>query len=238
MLKDKTLNLMLVGAVVFLVGIIAIAIYDATSEKAVCGGCNLCNGKIIEESTKTSAITQNRTITAHSEVRTIAEITFETEEVCFEESGDVVGDVVDGLSSYPIYKVDGIIIDENLQTYLMLCLRDLGHEEFYEFALCQIYQESRGDVNAVNPNGKDKGILQFREIYWDEYRENEGLHTAAVMDPFAQIYVYTRVMARRLDGGLPVNEAISRHYTSDYGSYNEKYVADVMQWFDTLERVK
>lgn len=86
-------------------------------------------------------------------------------------------------------------------------------------------------------NGKDKGLLQFREMYWNEYAEAEGLHTASVMDPVAQIYVYTRLMARRLDSGLMVQEAISRHYTSDFCEYDARYVADVLQWYETLERI-
>lgn len=229
MASDNPSNREVVLALALLMMIVVMCIMSLDNDKATSPAVSTVGEEIVKEEPKVSAMPLKRTLTAHRKRPTIEPVIFE---VVTEEKQETVEE------PELLYKVDGVVIDEGLQRFLLNQLRMLGHEEFFEYAICQIYQESRGDVNAINPNGKDKGILQFREMYWREYADNEGLHTASVFDPFAQIYVYVRLMCRRLDSGLLVQEAISRHYTSDYGEYNARYVADVLQWYETLERIR
>lgn len=216
-------------ALALLMMIVVMCIMSLDNDKATSTAVSVVDEEIVKEEPKVSAMPLKHTLTAHRKRPAIEPVIFE---VVTAEKQETVEE------PELLYKVDGVVIGEGLQRFLLNQLRMLGHEEFFEYAICQIYQESRGDVNAVAPNGKDKGILQFREMYWAEYADNEGLHNASVFDPFAQIYVYVRLMCRRLDSGLLVQEAISRHYTSDYGEYNARYVADVLQWYETLERIR
>lgn len=230
MISEIKMRLMLAGSLILLVVICWMCVQVVEDPEWAIPTHYEEAEETLEEITERGEKAEKHTLTAHSKKPKIETMVFEVETLPTE--APIVTEEV-----YPVYRVDGVEIDRNLQRYLLTCLRNLGHEEFFEFALCQIYQESRGDINAVNPNGLDKGLLQFREIYWPEYSEAEGLHTANVFDPYAQIYVYTRLMARRLNSGLLIQEAISRHYTSDYGEYCQRYVSDVMQWYETLERV-
>lgn len=107
-----------------------------------------------------------------------------------------------------------------------------GVSYFYEIGICQMWQESRGNIFAENPNGKDKGVLQYRLQYWDWNRGD-------IFDPAAQIELYAEQMAQRLNSGLSADECISRHNTSDHVSeVNWEYVAQVKQHLSNLREVK
>ena len=146
-------------------------------------------------------------------------------------------------SPVPIYQIAGEVIDPDIQVRLYSCLNAVGLEDWYTGALCQMFQESRGNPNAVN--GVDKGIFQYRETspdgtrkYWEPTAAQYGVY-ADIFDPDAQMTVYARQMAARFSAGLSVDEAISRHYTSDYvTTVAWDYVAQVKQWFSKMEVIK
>lgn len=133
----------------------------------------------------------------------------------------------------PIYRIAGDLIDPEIQMLLYNALDAEGVSYAYEIGLCQIYQESRGDRFAVNQsNGIDKGILQYRETFWD-------WDLGDIFDPEAQIRLYSQQMSKRFNSGLSADEAISRHNTSDYVTeVNQTYVAQVKQWLYQMEEVK
>lgn len=125
------------------------------------------------------------------------------------------------------YSVNGELIDPIIQQKLHDALEKHGIGYWFEGALCQMYQESRGQQYAVNPhNGIDCGLYQYRSTYW-----NGG----DIFDVDAQIERYSSDMAARFNSGLSVDEAISRHNTSDHvEAVNWEYVSQVKQWLPTM----
>lgn len=134
-------------------------------------------------------------------------------------------------SPVPIYQIAGEVIDPDIQVRLYSCLKAVGLEDWYTGALCQMFQESRGRWDAVSPDGEDYGLFQYRKRFWTQPED--------IFDIDAQIRLYCQQMAARFSAGLSVNEAISRHYTSDYvTTVAWDYVAQVKQWFDKMEVIK
>ena len=132
----------------------------------------------------------------------------------------------------PLYRIAGQEIDASIQELLYQHLQANGIEYWYEGALCQMFQESHGQVYAENPNGLDKGLYQFRISYWD-------WSTGDIFDVDAQLSRYASEMAARFNSGLSVDEAISRHMTSDFVStINREYVSDVKRWLSEMEAVE
>lgn len=135
-------------------------------------------------------------------------------------------------TSVPIYRIAGDLIPEEIQRALYEALEANGIEYWYEGALCQMFQESHGQVYAENPNGLDKGLYQFRISYWD-------WSTGDIFDVDAQLSRYASEMAARFNAGLSTNEAISRHKTSDYcTSVDWLYVEHVRQWLPLMEAIR
>ena len=131
----------------------------------------------------------------------------------------------------PIYRIDGSVIDPEIQRTLWEHLNAAGIGYWYEGALAQMYQESSGNPWAENPNGLDKGLYQYRTTYWHEPED--------IFDMDAQIRRYTREVAARINAGLTTDEIISRHYTSDeVTEVNQKYVQDVRQWLGKREVIE
>lgn len=132
----------------------------------------------------------------------------------------------------PLYRIAGEEIDESIQKQLYHHLSEAGIAYWYEGALCQMFQESRCQQYAENRNGLDKGLLQYRIVFWD-WSDGD------IFDIDAQMSRYAREMAARFNSGLSVDEAISRHNTSDYvTSVNWTYVSQVKQWLDQMEVVR
>lgn len=125
--------------------------------------------------------------------------------------------------------------DFNIPEDMWRCLTELldaqDIEFFLPFAVAQIFQESRFDPNAENPNGLDKGLLQYRQTYWSSVCGAHGLSTETPWTDWkAQMFIYVFDAAHRLRQGCSVWETISRHKTSDYGEYDEEYVYQVCRW--------
>lgn len=138
----------------------------------------------------------------------------------------------------PLYRCDGVVMDEDLQRFLYEQLVLHGIEWFFPYAIAQSTQESECDPTNVT-NGLDYGLYQYRITFWAEVSERYGYKDADIFNPYIQIDIYVHQMAKRLNEyGLDVYETISRHYTSDWGTFNEQYVHDVMERYQKLERIR
>jgi hypothetical protein len=100
--------------------------------------------------------------------------------------------------------VPGLSPQETLRTELA----SAGIDWWYPYALAQAQQESSWNPWAVSPDGKDKGLFQYREMYWTE--------PESIFDVNAQIRKYVSQVSARIAAGLSIEEIISRHLTSDY----------------------
>lgn len=133
------------------------------------------------------------------------------------------------------YSVDGAALSGELQAYLWSALKARGIESIYMYAQLIAYQESRFDSSAVSASGRDKGLFQYREAFWEEVSAENGRPGADIFDPYAQIDVFAAQMSRRIHvDHCGIAELISRHNQSDWGSYNQEYVSQVMQWEGTV----
>lgn len=133
----------------------------------------------------------------------------------------------------PLYRIDGETIDASIQERLYQHLQAAGIEYWYTGALAQMYQESRGQQYAVNQtNHEDMGLFQYKSRFWD-------WSSGDIFDIDAQMRRYAAEMAARFNAGLTVDEAISRHNTSDYvTTVNTEYVAQCRQWLDRMEEIR
>lgn len=139
-------------------------------------------------------------------------------------------------TSVPIYRIAGDLIPEEIQTELRNALAAEGIEEWFSGALAQVYQESHGNPWAENPNGLDKGLLQYRTTYWPATAAAYGEPGADIFDWRAQVRVYARQTAARISAGLSVDEIISRHKTSDEcPALDQAYIQQVRQWLGKME---
>ena len=131
-----------------------------------------------------------------------------------------------------LYMISGELIDPEIQRKLYRALEAEGIDYWYTGALAQMFQESHCHQYAENPNGLDKGIYQYRITYWNW---NDG----DIFSIDAQLQRYASEMSARFNAGLSVDEAISRHKTSDYcTTVDWTYVGHVKQWLGQMEVVK
>ena len=120
-------------------------------------------------------------------------------------------------------------LDEDLYDYLRSELQNNGIGWWLKYAIAQAFTESSFNPYAENPNGKDKGLFQYRLEYWPEVSAQYGVSGANIFDAKAQIHVYAKQMAERLNKGESIYLAINRHKMSDYVDvYDEEYVVKVL----------
>ena len=148
--------------------------------------------------------------------------------ICEASSAEVYVEAEKAISTV-VYQVDGYIPDEGLQTYLYQRLCEHGIGYFMPYAVCLIAQESTWNPMAVNPNGEDFGLLQYK-IKWVPWMD--------WTNPYIQIDYFVAQMANRAARGLTVSQMISCHMMSDYGEYNQSYVDAVMQHSNTLVQIR
>lgn len=135
--------------------------------------------------------------------------------------------------------VNGEQIDRQITDALAEALErhDIGY--WIEGSLAQIYQESHAQKYAVSKDGRDHGILQYRAQYWGDVSAQYGYTGADIYDVYVQFDIYAAQMAARFNGGLSVDEAISRHNTSDcVTTVNWEYVSQVKQWIGSIHEVQ
>lgn len=128
---------------------------------------------------------------------------------------------------FPIYSVDGDVMDHDLQRFLWEQLNEHGIAHWMPYAMLTAYQESSFDVNQVT-NGLDCGLYQYRRTFWPDTAARYGFRAEDLMNPYVQIVVYVKQTAKRLGQGLGVEETISRHKQSDWGPYDQEYVNQVL----------
>ena len=123
------------------------------------------------------------------------------------------------------------------QKYLYEQLYQYGTTWYFPYALCQIFQESRFNATAENPNGLDKGLCQFRITYWNEFASRSGNPGTDIWDPYAQLRVYAWLMSQNLkQTNNDVGYALSLYYLG-VNSYAPDYVNDVLSHYDSLEKI-
>ena len=165
----------------------------------------------------------------HDEVKTVVsrENTSETVQAPAEVESEkpMETEVQIHVSRYYSYTIAGVELDPEIGDFLVAELDKYGiTDQWINIALATMFQESHFDPMAVNKsNGLDMGILQYRVTYWDWSRGD-------IFDWRAQISLYAEQTAMRLASGCSIWETVSRHNTSDYGTYNQEYVDQVFQW--------
>lgn len=132
-----------------------------------------------------------------------------------------------------LYTIGGELIDPEIQRKLYSALEAEGIGYWYTGALCQMWQESQGQQYRINEtNLEDMGLFQYKNRYWD-WSEGD------IFDADVQIRKYAREMAARFNAGLTVDEAISRHNTSDFVTeVNWQYVQEVKRHLPTMEVIE
>lgn len=123
---------------------------------------------------------------------------------------------------------DGDCLDAGVSEYLKRRLTEAGIGWFFPYACCIAYQESSFNPLAVNPNGRDFGLYQFRIEFHPGFDWQ---------NPYAQVDLFTAMMANRAAAGCDVYTMISRHLMSDYGPYNQSYVDLVLSHLPKLQGV-
>lgn len=135
------------------------------------------------------------------------------------------------------YSVNGYRPPAYIEEHLIRELEKNGILYWYPHALCQIYGESNGDIFAENPNGQDKGLLQYRLQYWPAVSAQYGVAGADIFDPLAQITVYAAQTAERIARTGSLEQTISQHKQSEYGPFDAAYTAYIRSYEHTLREV-
>lgn len=138
------------------------------------------------------------------------------------------------------YTVNGQSLSIDMQNYIYRLCKDMGIEFYYPYFLCQIYQESRFNPNAVSKSGLDFGYCQLRIYYHEHFKSLVG-HPEwdLINDPFANLYVGCYLMKTNLEAcGYDISGALAMYYNSGSDYWNSVYVNDVTQWVPTLERIE
>lgn len=155
-----------------------------------------------------------------------------------EISVEEVEEETESVSTTPYYTVNGAFLGYELSDYLYEQLKAHDMEWFYGVALCQLYQESRFDANAVGYDGLDQGIAQLRATYFDYFMEKAGLEEADPFNPYDSICIYVCLMESHLvsvDWNVP--SALSKYNVGNTRWFNAEYVEAVTQWYATLELI-
>lgn len=124
---------------------------------------------------------------------------------------------------------NGLYLPDAISDYLRAELAAAEIGWWYPFAAAQIWAESSCNAAAEGDGGLAKGILQYREAFWPAVCVEHGYpEDTSVFDWKAQISIYVKQTAKRLESGFSIAETISKHKQSDYGPYDEAYVNYVL----------
>lgn len=156
----------------------------------------------------------------------VAEVKTDTQSI---QSPTEVGKAED----FKVYTIHGVSPDEGLQRHLYTKLTERGIGWYMPYAVCQIWQESRW--NPKSTNGRDHGLTQQKGIYWDGRAAAYGIPGADIWDPYAQLHVYTAMMAGYLAAsGGDVGRALSMYYLGADG-WAQNYVDAVTGHLNSLK---
>lgn len=127
---------------------------------------------------------------------------------------------------FKAYTIHGVTPSDELQRHLYAKLTDRGIGWYMPYAICQIWQESRWNPKATN--GRDHGLCQQKGVYWDGRAKAYGIPGASIWDAYAQLHVYTAMMAGYLAAsGGDVGRALSMYYLGSDG-WAQSYVDAVL----------
>lgn len=190
---------------------------QGTTAPVVDRGCGGTDGNTVGEESSTSGETvEEQTETAEE----CGLVTESTEPVAESATETPTQEESTEAPAIPYYSVNGAVLDLDIQRYLYQRLAEKGIGWFMPYAIMIAYQESRFNPRAENANGQDKGLFQYRLKFYSG---------SDIFNPYEQIDIFTQQMANRANSGCSVNEMISRHMMSDYGTYNQTYVDQVLQ---------
>lgn len=138
-----------------------------------------------------------------------------------------------GSVGFKLYTIHGVTPSEELQRHLYAKLTERGIGWYMPYAVCQIWQESRWNPKATN--GRDHGLCQQKGIYWDGRAAAYGIPGASIWDAYAQLHVYTAMMAGYLAAsGGDVGRALSMYYLGADG-WAQNYVDAVLGHLNSLK---
>ena len=124
---------------------------------------------------------------------------------------------------------NGLYLPDAISEYLKNELAAAEIDWWYPFAAAQIWAESSCNAAAESKDGMDKGLLQYRLKHWPHTCWEYGLpEDTSIFDWKAQISIYVKQTAERLESGRSINETISAHKWSNWGPYDEAYVDYVL----------
>lgn len=192
------------------------------------GGCGYSNKDIYEKETETAYYAEQTTAVLTEAY--VPETTAILTEAYMPETTAVY--VPDG---FKYYSVAGQSISKDLQRYLYDRLDHFGMTWYYPYAVCQIWQESRW--NPMSTNGRDHGLCQIKGIYWEGKARDAGIPGADIWDPYAQLHVFSYMMAGYLNAaGGNTGLALSMYFLG-VNEWSDTYVNHVMSWMPTLQEV-
>lgn len=138
----------------------------------------------------------------------------------------------------PLYSCHGLILPPSLQEYAYGILESYGMQDYYEYFLCQAYQEStyQVDQRTLNHDCWDCGLMQIREIYWSEWSAESGI-VGDIMDPYDNIRMACYILSRYWQTTGDVASTISMYMSGWGGEWQEEYVRDVTGHMPYLQRI-
>lgn len=226
---------------IYQIGVACCAVLLIAMIAVLADDCSAKKGPFQAETTEAEEITEETHETPETaEIRTQAATQEEPETTTAEpETTEETTEPETTTAACTLYRIAGDLIPEEIQLTLYEALQAEGIEDWFTGALAQVYQESHGNPAAENPNGLDKGLLQYRTTYWPATAAAYGEAGADIFDWQAQVRVYARQTARRINAGLTTDEVISRHKTSDdCPAIDTAYIQQVRQWLGRMEAAR
>jgi len=138
----------------------------------------------------------------------------------------------------PLYSCHGLVLDPELQRFAYSLLEGYGMVCYYEYFLCQAYQEStyQADQRTLNHDCWDCGLMQIREIYWPEWSAESGI-VGDIMDPYDNVRMACYILSRYWQSTGSIAETISLYMAGWGGPWQEQYVSDVTSHLPFLAKI-
>ncbi len=139
---------------------------------------------------------------------------------------------------YPLYKVNGAMLGEDLQRWTYICCKRNGVEWLTPYIIAQFYQESRFNQGSVSAH-LDYGLGQIWIGNHDWLRQELGKPNADfINNPYDNIEASVWLMTRYLAFRGNLNGALESYFNCGEDAGNKEYVAQVSQWFDKIEKIR
>ena len=188
-----------------------------------------------EPETTPEISTEPETTPAPMETETAAAPVEKTEEIT---QAEPVAAQEPALADVPLYSCHGLVLDPDLQRFAYSLLDGYGMVCYYEYFLCQAYQEStyQADQRTLNHGCWDCGLMQIREIYWPEWSAESGI-VGDIMDPYDNVRMACYILSRYWSSTGSIAETISLYMAGWGGPWQEQYVSDVTSHMSFLAKI-